>query len=404
MFLKMKTSIISIILPWPVWLKSAFCASRISELVSIMAARPPGEEELQALRRRLAAAIAFAARRLWRCAHRECGDEVVLDLLAEALARLSQQPSASPIAGDALKQAPPRVRNLVKLLLPIAAGDADHLNAATVMEKQHLHEQRDRNNDLHEQGTNMSHDLAVEGEELLETEKLEQEVVGEDYKVGAECGQAGIAAAGVVRGLDQHDRQMQPCGAAGDHDDQPVRESDPVGCMGSHGADDGTAWMDDLCDRFRAKRREESAELQDMEEVMQQAKVDVVPEARLVEQQRLLQMIINRMINKDRVILVSSAAPVDGDNPEGRTLVKHPEFPVAEGGADLAADNFVIDGSWPSDKNAKMVFQEYQRIGRLLIKYLADEMAFSREVKENDMIKWYIAKVRTCMSRQAKEQ
>ena len=37
------------------------------------------------LRRRLAAAVAFAARRMWRRADRSQQDETVLDLLVEAL-------------------------------------------------------------------------------------------------------------------------------------------------------------------------------------------------------------------------------------------------------------------------------------------------------------------------------
>merc|ERR1740129_1362753 len=62
---------------------------------------------------------------------------------------------------------------------------------------------------------------------------------------------------------------------------------------------------------------------------METVEEDIQNEAQLVEQQHLVQMIINRMINKDRVILVYR----ESDNalrPEGRVLVKHPNYPVGE--------------------------------------------------------------------------
>jgi len=53
-------------------------------------------------------------------------------------------------------------------------------------------------------------------------------------------------------------------------------------------------------------------------------------EAQLMEQQHRLQMVINRMIDKDRVILVARQAD-DPLRPEGRVLVKHPNYKVDDG-------------------------------------------------------------------------
>jgi len=62
---------------------------------------------------------------------------------------------------------------------------------------------------------------------------------------------------------------------------------------------------------------------------MEQVEEDIQTEAQLVEQQHLVQLIINRMIDKDRVILVYRASD-DPLRPEGRVLVKHPNYPVGE--------------------------------------------------------------------------
>merc|ERR1712087_48098 len=62
---------------------------------------------------------------------------------------------------------------------------------------------------------------------------------------------------------------------------------------------------------------------------MEQVERDITTEAQLVEQQHLVQLIINRMIDKDRVILVYRASD-DALRPEGRVLVKHPNYPVGE--------------------------------------------------------------------------
>lgn len=62
---------------------------------------------------------------------------------------------------------------------------------------------------------------------------------------------------------------------------------------------------------------------------MEQVEEDIQTEAQLIEQQRLVQLIITRMIDKDRVILVSRLSE-DAMRPEGRVLVKHPNYPVGE--------------------------------------------------------------------------
>eukprot|EP00449_Zooxanthella_nutricula_P031287 CAMPEP_0198493736 /NCGR_PEP_ID=MMETSP1462-20131121/4200_1 /TAXON_ID=1333877 /ORGANISM="Brandtodinium nutriculum, Strain RCC3387" /LENGTH=278 /DNA_ID=CAMNT_0044222447 /DNA_START=1 /DNA_END=837 /DNA_ORIENTATION=- len=60
---------------------------------------------------------------------------------------------------------------------------------------------------------------------------------------------------------------------------------------------------------------------------MEQVEEDIQTEAQLLDQHHTVQMIINRMIEKDRVILVYRQSE-DAMRPEGRVLVKHPNFPV----------------------------------------------------------------------------
>merc|ERR1711920_324201 len=62
---------------------------------------------------------------------------------------------------------------------------------------------------------------------------------------------------------------------------------------------------------------------------MEQVEEDIQTEARLFEQQHLVQLIINRLIDKDRVIVVQRQSD-DPMRPENRVLVKHPNFPVGE--------------------------------------------------------------------------
>merc|ERR1712050_534217 len=62
---------------------------------------------------------------------------------------------------------------------------------------------------------------------------------------------------------------------------------------------------------------------------METVEEDIQNEAQLVEQQHLVQVIIARMIDKDRVILVYRASD-NALRPEGRVLLKHPNYPVGE--------------------------------------------------------------------------
>jgi DNA replication licensing factor MCM6 len=60
---------------------------------------------------------------------------------------------------------------------------------------------------------------------------------------------------------------------------------------------------------------------------MEQVEEDLQTEEQLFQQQHLLQLIINRMVDKDRVIIVARQ-PEDPMRPEGRVLVKHPNVLV----------------------------------------------------------------------------
>lgn len=62
---------------------------------------------------------------------------------------------------------------------------------------------------------------------------------------------------------------------------------------------------------------------------LEQIEEDIKSEAQLLEQTHLVQLLISRLIDKDRVIVVVRASE-DPMRPEGRVLVKHPNFPVGE--------------------------------------------------------------------------
>ena len=81
---------------------------------------------LPEVRRRLAAAVGFAARQLWRMPEIAEEDAVVLDLLVEALARMGQmyRPAAGKQAAAALVEAPPHIAGLVSRLEPLACRPA----------------------------------------------------------------------------------------------------------------------------------------------------------------------------------------------------------------------------------------------------------------------------------------
>lgn len=60
---------------------------------------------------------------------------------------------------------------------------------------------------------------------------------------------------------------------------------------------------------------------------MEQVEPELVTEEQLFRQQHLVQLVVTRMIDKDRVILVTQPAK-DPLQPEGRVLTKHPNVPV----------------------------------------------------------------------------
>merc|ERR1740116_55105 len=62
---------------------------------------------------------------------------------------------------------------------------------------------------------------------------------------------------------------------------------------------------------------------------MEQVENEIQTEAQLFEQQYLVQLIINRLIDKDRVIIVLRPSD-DPMRPEARVLVKHPNYLVGE--------------------------------------------------------------------------
>ena len=86
------------------------------------------------LHRRLAAAVAFAARRLWRRASLSDADTVILDLLVEALHRMGHEyrAPAGQRATQCLQSAPQHVVDIVARLGPLAQrrGDQQHVDLA----------------------------------------------------------------------------------------------------------------------------------------------------------------------------------------------------------------------------------------------------------------------------------
>jgi len=63
---------------------------------------------------------------------------------------------------------------------------------------------------------------------------------------------------------------------------------------------------------------------------MDQKEEDFESEAQLMEEQGLLQLVINRMVDKDRVLLVARTSD-DTNHPERRVLVKHPNWDTSDG-------------------------------------------------------------------------
>jgi len=65
---------------------------------------------------------------------------------------------------------------------------------------------------------------------------------------------------------------------------------------------------------------------------MEQVEEDIQTEEQLYQQQHLVQLIVSRMVEKDRVIIVHRQAE-DPQRPEGRVLIKHPNVAVDAVGA-----------------------------------------------------------------------
>ena len=77
------------------------------------------------LRARLASALAFAARRLWRRRDLTDADEVILDLVTEALVRLGKlyrPQEGGRTASEALRHAPSHIRDLVERCEAVATA------------------------------------------------------------------------------------------------------------------------------------------------------------------------------------------------------------------------------------------------------------------------------------------
>merc|ERR1719245_531397 len=82
------------------------------------------------------------------------------------------------------------------------------------------------------------------------------------------------------------------------------------------------------------QRQEEEGNMVTEEELigwyMDQKEDDFESEAQLIEEQGLLQLFINRMVDKDRVLLVARTSD-DANHPERRVLVKHPNWDTSDG-------------------------------------------------------------------------
>jgi len=81
-----------------------------------------------------------------------------------------------------------------------------------------------------------------------------------------------------------------------------------------------------------ARQEQEGKEVKEEDLIawyMEQVEETIETEAQLYEQTSLVQLIINRLIEKDRVIIVYRQSE-DPTRPELRVLVKHPNFPVGD--------------------------------------------------------------------------
>jgi len=81
-----------------------------------------------------------------------------------------------------------------------------------------------------------------------------------------------------------------------------------------------------------ARQEENNERVQEQDLIawyMEQVEEDIQTESELYEAQHLVQLVITRLIDKDRVILVYQPSE-DPMKPEQRVLLKHPNFPVGE--------------------------------------------------------------------------
>lgn len=85
--------------------------------------------------------------------------------------------------------------------------------------------------------------------------------------------------------------------------------------------------------RYLAQQEEEGNMISEEDLIgwyMEQREQDIQTEAQLYEQQTLVQHVINRLVDKDRVLIVFKPSDDPINHPELRVLVKHPNFPVDE--------------------------------------------------------------------------
>ena len=92
------------------------------------------QKSLTDVRCQLASCVGYASRQLWRRKDLEEIDEIVLDLLCEALQRIghSYRPKEGMPAQQALKQAPSHIQDLVKSLERVAIPDTKEASLAKV--------------------------------------------------------------------------------------------------------------------------------------------------------------------------------------------------------------------------------------------------------------------------------
>lgn len=85
--------------------------------------------------------------------------------------------------------------------------------------------------------------------------------------------------------------------------------------------------------RYLAQQEEEGNMITEEDLIgwyMEQREQDIQTEAQLYEQQTLVQHVINRLVDKDRVLIVFKPSDDPINHPEHRVLVKHPNFPIDE--------------------------------------------------------------------------